>query len=495
MTIVDTLPITTEDLKHFKLDEKISHLPIKIINEIITKYYSDVKIKDIVAEYDLKIHNNELLHILPPVVTNEECPYCKTLMLQKRHSKTVVKSGYFNQIPYCPNCNHSNSDSCSCVQCSNNREKIKLREIKRKRQLIEKTYHKSNFEFTREEILTEEDLVYLSTLLRANLSENTYFVTPFSDETLERFTPIYKLTNEVIKHLTGRNIIKPHPMSDIKAFEQNEQFPNVYYIYEVHYQILIEPEDLDYKAMIERLLYPSIDNFNVDFCYEMWRKIALNECLQYLDYQLTKVNFRNDDIGEKTISVFNKLLDHFSVSQIYNIIYRSISNATKAYQEGNITKKHARNIVISSCENFGHQAISNKWNINGFKRDYNLPQSILSKTFFNTILKMSDEGFYQKPSKEYLLANTDLKSNNSFNELEINPNYVNNMDKVSEVNFLSEIKEDLLIINDMIEEFRTTGDREILENAMNRLEDTRSYVDSRLVHLLFGKYENYEEKF
>lgn len=42
--------------------------------------------------------------------------------------------------------------------------------------------------------------------------------------------------------------------------------------------------------------------------------------------------------GKKTIAVFNDLLDNFSVSQIYGIIYKAITNTTKFCQESDISK-------------------------------------------------------------------------------------------------------------------------------------------------------------
>ncbi|MCC9294963.1 hypothetical protein LN736_08855 [Clostridium sp. WLY-B-L2] len=63
----------------------------------------------------------------------------------------------------------------------------------------------------------------------------------------------------------------------------------------------------------------------------------MSECLEYLNFQMDSVRF-DFNPGKKTIAVFNDLLDNFSVSQIYGIIYKAITNATKFCQGSDISK-------------------------------------------------------------------------------------------------------------------------------------------------------------
>ena len=90
-------------------------------------------------------------------------------------------------------------------------------------------------------------------------------------------------------------------------------------------------------------------------------------------YQMNKVGF-NFSIGDKTIAVINELLDSFSVSQIYSIIYRAITNATRYYQEGGVSKKQAANSVVSRCQGFGERALIDGWELARYKRIKELPQ-------------------------------------------------------------------------------------------------------------------------
>ena len=135
--------------------------------------------------------------------------------------------------------------------------------------------------------------------------------------------------------------------------------------------------------------------------YDIWREIALGECLDYLIYQMNKVGF-NFSPGDKTVAVINELLDSFSVSQVYSIIYKGITNATRYYQEGGISKKQAANSVISRCQGFAEKALIEGWDISKYKRIKELPQSSLSQILFNKIYKIGDKCIDEVPSLEIL---------------------------------------------------------------------------------------------
>ena len=102
--------------------------------------------------------------------------------------------------------------------------------------------------------------------------------------------------------------------------------------------------------------------------------------------------------ADKTYITFDILLNDFSVSQIYGIIWKMVANASKRYLEGGISKKHAANSVISACERFAVQAKINNWSLKGYNRPKDLPQSSLSSFFFNRVLGIGDMGFKLPPT-------------------------------------------------------------------------------------------------
>ena len=102
-------------------------------------------------------------------------------------------------------------------------------------------------------------------------------------------------------------------------------------------------------------------------------------------------------IGEKTIVTFVDMLEKFSVSQIYGIIYKNIANATKYYQESNISKKQAANSVIGNCQRYYESAILQNWDLAKYGRVYDIPQSVISEFLFNRIIGIGKLGFDMPP--------------------------------------------------------------------------------------------------
>ncbi|PGS64061.1 hypothetical protein [Bacillus thuringiensis] len=402
------MEITVEKLELSSIDKRLEHLSQEQIIDLMKKYYDGEKVANILEEYEIKISASQLYSIFPPVATEEECVYCGSVMVQPWESKSW--STYINSHKkYCIKCGHEDSQYCYCTHCKEIKEKAWLEEIERKKEIIERKkatiasfYDDKKWNLKPENELSLEDRLYLSMILRSSLSENTMYIEPLLD-VKGNLAPTEDFEIELIKTLTGRKILVPHVISNINAFDvtykEDDYLEIVYGIYKVNYRINIEPYDLDYDEMIKRLMYPSLDsNENYkEFCFDMWKKVALNECLQYLLYQMDKVGYSFNP-GEKTIRVFEHLLEHFSVSQIYGIIYRAVANSTQRYQAGEITRIHAQNSVITSCESHGQRAIAQGWKLSHYSRIRDLPEAYISQVLYTSVMQIAELGFSEKPT-------------------------------------------------------------------------------------------------
>ena len=95
------------------------------------------------------------------------------------------------------------------------------------------------------------------------------------------------------------------PQSPLDAFDiDSEDFPNTFYIYRVTYFLnLIFPANK--KDLFTEILDPSYYcPENADEAVILWKEIAVAECIEYLQYQLDKVNFEFTP-GEKTYKTFD----------------------------------------------------------------------------------------------------------------------------------------------------------------------------------------------
>lgn len=400
-----------KDLNFKNLDKKLQHLNKQQIMELIERYYGDEKINDLLKEYEIETSNSNLIRILPGVWSSNLCEYCEEQFVIPLLSKSA-HNPLDERNKKCSNCNHNpNSYFCNCLNCQEKKDKERLETIERQEKLDqEKQKYLNNFlseenwKKIEENELTSEDRLFLAVVLKAALSENTMYIEPLKG-VANNLAPTNEFESELIKTLTGKELIIPHKISDINSFEiefkdEERQSASVLHgIYKVYYRINIEPSDLDYDEMIKRLMYPSPELFSNEFCYEMWKKISFYESMQYLLYQMNEVGYSFNP-GKKTYAVLEQLLESFSVAQVYNIIFRAVANSTTRYQSGKITKIHAQNSVIASCEMQGQRAIAENWELKGYNRIRELPETLISQVLFNSIMQISALGFYEKPTED-----------------------------------------------------------------------------------------------
>ncbi|MFP3810436.1 MULTISPECIES: hypothetical protein [Bacillus] len=402
--------LSIENIDFINLDKKLGHLSKKKIVELIVAYYDGEKVKDLLSKYEIKTTVSNLVKIFPTVLNGEYCIKCESPIVMQLESRSY--SNYHQK--YCSSCGHQETSFCSCEFCVNERMQAKKLENERqkrllvkKRQLICDYYEEDTWVKISEKDLSLEDRLYLAVILRGALSEDTSYIEPL-ENIMGKIAPTSEYEREIIKTLTGRNILVPSLKSKLNDFEiefiseGEEQYKISYYIYKVHYRLNVAPKEDNYDAMIKRLMYPLLDNEEgfKDFSYGIWRQVALNECLQYLLYQMDKVGYTFNP-GEKTIKVFEELLEHFSVSQIYSIIYRSVANSTQRYQAREITKIHAQNSVITSCESYGQRAIAQGWKLTHYARLRDLPETYISNVLFTSIMQIAELGFSEKPTPEF----------------------------------------------------------------------------------------------
>lgn len=165
-------------------------------------------------------------------------------------------------------------------------------------------------------------------------------------------------------------------------------------------------DDISTIELNDRLMNPSsINRNNVEKAFDIWNKIALYECIEYLLYSIQEIFNSSYNIGEKTILTFRDLLKSFSVSQIYGVIYNATNSALRFQKEKNVSKKHAINTIISGSRSYGERALSNGWKLANYHRIKPLPQSGLSKFVYGRILQVGDNGFYMKPDIKSIKTN------------------------------------------------------------------------------------------
>lgn len=405
--VLDVEELNVEDLILDTKDERLGHLSDKELLLLIKQYKRGVSVKQLLIDFEINAHSSMLVRLFPKVKV-DMCPYCPAEITSSIASKTYTN--LLDTMNFeCWNCRHKlNSRHCDCNVCESERaslrqiEKLHLDKIQNdKKRMISDAYEFDNFVAIPENSLDFLDKVFLGVLLRSQLSENGTYIKKISSS-IEPITPRSDFTNELVLKLANEEIIVPSVNSSPDAFVFNEDNGiKSFYINEVDYKLNVESKD-SYSLLIERLMYPEIDVINhIDEVLLLWKRISLAESISYFLYQMNEVGY-DFNVGEVTITTFDKLLENFSVAQIYNLIFRAVANSTRAYQSGQYTKKHAMNMVVASCRNQGERALAEKWDLKAYNRLKQLPESTISKFLFTTILKQPGKGFYECPNLDNL---------------------------------------------------------------------------------------------
>lgn len=394
-------------MREIEIHEKLRHLTMLQIESLMNKYYNGVKASDIIKEYNIDTTSSKLYTLFPPIICEDIiCPVCNEPMYKERDSKSSYS--WNKKKPFCAICGHTDEIICKCNYCIAEREKVrklneerKVRILQEKREKIKKVYDLNIVPVNYSELNFREK-VFLGALLRTSLSEDMEVILPLNDAERE-LAPTIGYIKEILSYLIGRGVVSVDSNSSIDAFldsneEKDIEFPNVYYITMVKYRINIVGNE-DIKNILSKIINPkSFSDADKEDALNIWKEIALEECIEYFEYQMKSVRF-DFNIGEKTIAIFKDLLENFSVSQIYGIIYKSVANATKYYQESSVSKKQAANSVIGGCQRYAERAMINNWELAKYSRIKELPQSMISEFFFDRVIGVGSLGFNMPPSE------------------------------------------------------------------------------------------------
>lgn len=394
-------------MREIEIHEKLRHLTMLQIESLMNKYYNGVKASDIIKEYNIDTTSSKLYTLFPPIICEDIIgPVCNEPMYKERDSKSSYS--WNKKKPFCAICGHTDEIICKCNYCIAEREKVrklneerKVRILQEKREKIKKVYDLNIVPVNYSELNFREK-VFLGALLRTSLSEDMEVILPLNDAERE-LAPTIGYIKEILSYLIGRGVISVDSNSSIDAFldsneEKDIEFPNVYYITMVKYRINIVGDE-DIKNILSKIINPkSFSDADKEDALNIWKEIALEECIEYFEYQMKSVRF-DFNIGEKTIAIFKDLLENFSVSQIYGIIYKSVANATKYYQESSVSKKQAANSVIGGCQRYAERAMINNWELAKYSRIKELPQSMISEFFFDRVIGVGSLGFNMPPSE------------------------------------------------------------------------------------------------
>lgn len=360
----------------------LEHLPKEKMIRIKERYYQGESVYDLMEAYNLRILPSTFYKLLPPdPIKNYGCSKCNVNLVVDAVPRSKQTKDRDPKEYYCPVCGrYPFAEKRGWIAFPSLSEE----EREQKRQKIE-AYFEKNISLVEYASLSLTQKVYLAVLCKSLLDIDQEHIKPLC-ETEITLAATSELQERIYTSLIKNKIIIVSATSRLDAFDiESKSFPKKYDREKVCYKLnLVQTDDI--FRCIRKYLNLNCNNDDPEIV-QLWKEIALGECIAYLKYRLKKAGFQFQ-AGGKTKEVFQKLLQNFSVSQIYYIIWCKVSDASRWYLEGGVSRQRAANSVICACERYGENALCYERELPQYHRPSDCPRSVLTRFFYYDVLKL-----------------------------------------------------------------------------------------------------------
>jgi hypothetical protein len=409
-------------MNHYQLKKqgnKFDFLSQDEMTALMKEYYEDrIAMTVLKVKYKLPQSNNFELQF-PLTQTAETCSLCNCQMVVVPHHR----DGGLNK-PMCSNCGHINEGYCICSRCCDIERQAYLQEKKEKEELISNQLHIEEAIKIPFDKLTAEEKISLGMLVRNMSSEDLTYIVPFTSK------ENWKNSKDFVLPLYKSKILTVHPESDYSFIGIKEnKFNETILSFELHkmkWNINVLKDDLsnyelyNYLARAEDQLKLTNEEL---FLY--WKKIAKHEAQLYLAYnfdQVLKIEFKNDFAIENLLEY---LTNHFSIGQIYNLIWKYTNNTLRFKEERQVTTNHIYNYLLKCIRNEAEKIIKNNYNLVHFDKPKYIQESSFSDFFFSFILKADGQRYRISPSEIFEINQDNSDDTQEFEQFKTVGDYLN----------------------------------------------------------------------
>lgn len=400
----------------------------KELADFFDYYYSGGAVKKWLKEHDVDTSHTSIHEHFPPEELEERCDQCGEKLYKKRLARSNTNEDDLKASVYCPACNHRpNVDKCECEKCKQKPERLEEERRSAVKEYCENRA-KQKKPFSELSFCAK---VFLGVALRASSSPDLKRINPIVDALCKVVPSGGNCKWYIMDTLAREKSISPSPDAPIDAFCFEKGIPVTYYPARMLFNLNIETDWSDYSLYLNLTSPSYFSKDDKDAAIQLWREIASYECQEYLEYQLDLFDF-NYVFEKRTDAIFLSLLYDYSVSQIYSIIWASVSKLLREIVDARLTlkaleesvhvetdktelektqklinnskkdleemEKNAQNKVLLWCQSYSNLPDCEKKKIGLFNRIEALPQSEISAFFFNQVIKIGDKGFYRVPN-------------------------------------------------------------------------------------------------
>lgn len=374
------------------LHPAISHLSPLELDELLAGYLSGEKAVELIRRYKIDAPSNQLRTLLPPKLLDQICSICGANMAEevpKRAGKKLLAGKVI-----CTACGHEEHCKCRCQHCVMARYRQALEEKVRRRETIRSAIaaEQTKFRHTTFSIkdMSFAEAVGFLALIRCCPIDAQFICGPLTASPVP-YAPTAALRNDLFDSLRQAGLIALSEHSEEGTIKiDNEQI--IYDAQNVRWNV---PAGNAHE-LVEQIELAGLTGIWPDHWHDeaepLWQKLALSESRQFYDYCARMRGLRAQGDGAVNTMLTNLLRD-YSVGQAYRIIW----HGARAASDFLITKKpnraHAANYMVGASQRWADRARAEGWEVIAFKRNFDLPRSMISYVLFDVILRIGERGF------------------------------------------------------------------------------------------------------
>jgi RNase P subunit RPR2 len=315
-------------------------------------------------------------------------------------SKTVTAASTARlRDRYCPSCYTGEFVTSRQDAAQRLRLRIPARECKSCEQ-----ERRESMEQTKQErfAITDSDPLDIEQLTLAEACTLLALIRPPTGETLARTIPLaswaspFAVTDDMrvewVRNLFNKGILRIHPDSAMDAFDWEDDEPVRFYIPKVSYYVTGSGDTgVRTRRAVDALTATFRDGpwpeAWISEWPQVWRELAVAECVAYLLLCLGEHDLPFK-AGEKTIAVLEDTLETFAIGQAYMFIWRAARDAAAYMVRERIPAARAANSTVGNIQRAMERARAEGWDIKAYNRDWRLPVSAVSHTFFTVAMQV-----------------------------------------------------------------------------------------------------------
>lgn len=368
------------------------------MEELVDAYYNkNETVKSLIERFKLPVATKIELYF-PYFTSDEICLLCSGKMYKEPHHRNSRPN-----TPKCIECKHSNVSHCNCITCVVSRNEAYKREAEIRTDKIKEHINqgaKIKIEFaelTAEEkislgilvrYLSSDDLTHLNPLgTKVNWQNNKYFIQP--------------LINSKILTISLKTDFGFIEIQENKFKETELKFD----VYKMKWDINVDKDGMIPYELFQYLAKP--DDFyklTGEQIFRYWQMTAKDEVQKYLEHNLDNILGIEYEYNLHFQKLLESLTCHFSIGQIYNLIWKYTNNTLRFVQERNyVSDDHTYNYLLKCIRTESEKVIKMNYNLEHFNKPSYLGNSIFTDFFFRYVLKeagqenrLTPHYFYEK---------------------------------------------------------------------------------------------------